>query len=124
MREQRRNQGMPGPGPARYERPATVEQAVALRAEAVTLAAQSADRAERAKAAAQYGLARYWLREYRRATSHCRRLGEQIRQEGGPGQLRREVDDRGGAREGLARSGVYGSSTRYDTASQPTGRDA
>jgi hypothetical protein len=122
MREQRRTQGMPGSGPARYERPATVQQAVALRAEAVTLAAQSADRAERARAAAQYGLARYWLREYRRATSQCRRLGEQIRQEGGPGQLRREVDDRS-AREGLARSGVYDTNTRYDTASQPTGRD-
>jgi hypothetical protein len=58
----------------------TVDQAPAMRANQARLAAHYAQRAEEARAAGQYGAMRHWLHEYRRATMHCRLLGERIRE--------------------------------------------
>jgi hypothetical protein len=45
----------------------TVKEAMAIRADEARLAAQCANRAEHARALAQYGAMRHWTREYRRA---------------------------------------------------------
>jgi hypothetical protein len=63
----------------------TVQEARAVRADEARLAAHCANRAEQARAVAQYGAMRHWTREYRRATTQCRALGERIRRvSGGP----------------------------------------
>ena len=63
----------------------TVKEALAIRAGQASLAADCANLAEQARAVAQYGAMRHWTREYRRATTQCRVLGERIRRvSGGP----------------------------------------
>ena len=63
----------------------TVKEAMAIRAGQASLAADCANLAEQARAVAQYGAMRHWTREYRRATTQCRVLGERIRRvSGGP----------------------------------------
>ena len=63
----------------------TVQEARAVRADEASLAAHCANQAEQARAVAQYGAMRHWTREYRRATTQCRVLGEWIRRvSGGP----------------------------------------
>jgi hypothetical protein len=63
----------------------TVQGARAVRADEARLPAHCANRAEQARAVAQYGAMRHWTREYRRATTQCRVLGERIRRvSGGP----------------------------------------
>lgn len=63
----------------------TVKEALAIRAGQARLAAHCANLAEQARAVAQYGAMRHWTREYRRATTQCRVLGERIRRvSGGP----------------------------------------
>ena len=57
----------------------TVTEATAIWAEQARLAQHCAQRAEQARASEQYGAMRHWTREYRRATTQCRSLGEQIR---------------------------------------------
>jgi hypothetical protein len=56
-----------------------LQEARAVRADEATLAAYCASRAEQARAVAQYGAMRHWTREYRRATTQCRVLGDRIR---------------------------------------------
>jgi hypothetical protein len=57
----------------------TIQEARAVRADEARLAAHCANRAEKARAVAQYGAMRHWTQEYRRATMQCRVLGERIR---------------------------------------------
>jgi hypothetical protein len=64
----------------------TVEEAMAIRADEARLAAHCANRAEQARAVAQYGAMRHWTQEYRRATTQCRVLGERIRRVSGGSQ--------------------------------------
>jgi hypothetical protein len=64
----------------------TVQEARAIRADEARLAAHCANRAEQARAVAQYGTMRHWTREYRRATTQCRVLGERIRRVSGAQQ--------------------------------------
>jgi hypothetical protein len=71
----------------------TVKEAMAIRADEARLAAHCADRAEQARAVAQYGAMRYWTREYRRATTQCRVLGERIRRVSGALQATRDRRD-------------------------------
>jgi hypothetical protein len=61
----------------------TVQEARAVRADEARLAAHCANRAEQARAVAQYGAMRHWTQEYRRATTQCRVLGERIRRVSG-----------------------------------------
>jgi hypothetical protein len=81
MQQQRRNEGVLGPAAGAGDGDVTVEQALAMRDDQARLAAQCAERAERARAANQYGSMRRWTQEYRRATMRCRLLGERIRRE-------------------------------------------
>ena len=71
----------------------TVHEARAIRAEEARLAAHCANRAEQARAVAQYGAMRHWTQEYRRATTQCRVLGERIRRVSGGPQATRAQDD-------------------------------
>jgi hypothetical protein len=64
----------------------TVKEAMAIRADEARLAAHYANRAEQARAVAQYGAMRHWTREYRRATGQCRVLGERLRRVSGRSQ--------------------------------------
>jgi hypothetical protein len=57
----------------------TIDEAVAIRDDKARLAAHCADRAEQARAVAQYGAMRHWTYEYRRAAMQCRLLGERVR---------------------------------------------
>ena len=57
----------------------TVREAMTIRADQAKLADHCADRAEQARAVAQYGAMRHWTSEYRRATTQCRVLGERSR---------------------------------------------
>lgn len=60
----------------------TVDEAAAIRADAARWARHCAGRAEEARAVAQYGAMTHWTREYRRATTQCRILGDRIRRVG------------------------------------------
>jgi hypothetical protein len=79
MEEHLRNETMRTPVLAVLEGDLTVDQALAVRADQARLAERCADRVERARRAGQYGAARRWTEEYRRAAMQCRLLGEQIR---------------------------------------------
>lgn len=85
MRQLRGNPRMSRRVAATLDGKLTVQEAMAIRDDEARLAAHCADRAEQARAVAQYGAMRHWTREYRRATTQCRVLGERIRRvSGGP----------------------------------------
>jgi hypothetical protein len=63
--------------PARYDE-LTVSQARVMRADQARLTALYAERVEQAGASGS-AVGTHWLREYRRSTTRCRRLGERIR---------------------------------------------
>jgi hypothetical protein len=71
----------------------TIQEARAVRADEAGLAAHCANRAEQARAVAQYGAMRHWTQEYRRATTQCRVLGERIRRVSGGPQATGARDD-------------------------------
>jgi hypothetical protein len=71
----------------------TVKEAMAIRADEARLAAHCANWAEQARAVAQYGAMWHWTREYRRATTQCRVLGERIRRVSGAPQATRARHD-------------------------------
>lgn len=81
MGQQRSDYRMFDPVPGANDGDGAVDRAVAMRADQARLAAHHADRVEQARAAGQYGAMRQWMREYRRATTQCRLLGERIRRE-------------------------------------------
>ena len=85
MRQLRGNRRMGQRGAGALDGNLTLQEARAIRAEEARLAAHCANRAEEARAVTQYGAMRHWTREYRRATTQCRVLGERIRRvSGGP----------------------------------------
>jgi hypothetical protein len=57
----------------------TIDEAMAIRSDKARLAGHCAERAEQARAVAQYGAMRHWTYEYRRAAMQCRLLGERVR---------------------------------------------
>jgi hypothetical protein len=57
----------------------TVDHACAVRADQARLAERCAERVDRARSAGDYGAARRWTEEYRRAAMQCRLLGKQLR---------------------------------------------
>ena len=75
------------------DRNLTVQEARAIRAEEARLAVHCANRAEQARAVAQYGAMRHWTQEYCRATTQCRVLGELIRRGSGGTQATRARHD-------------------------------
>jgi hypothetical protein len=82
MRQRRGNPRRGRLAPERLEGSLTVDEAVAIRADEATWAKCCARRAEQARAVAQYGAMAHWTREYRRAATHCRMLGDRIRRVG------------------------------------------
>jgi hypothetical protein len=79
MRQLRGNRRMVRPVAGILDGNLSIQEAGAIRADEASLAAHCANRAEQARAVAQYGAMRHWTREYRRATTQCRVLGERIR---------------------------------------------
>jgi hypothetical protein len=77
---QRRGNSRPGRRAAgTLEGSLTAEEAVAIRADEARWAGHCARRAEQARADARYAAMTHWTREYRRAATRCRILGDRIR---------------------------------------------
>lgn len=79
MRQLRGNPRMRGRVRDAFDGDLTIDEAVAIRGDKARLAAHCADRAEQARAVAQYGAMRHWTCEYGRAATQCRVLGERVR---------------------------------------------